>query len=446
MGATLVEVEGAWEYTKIARGELMDRTADVVVIGAGIAGTATAYYLAKRGLSVIVCEKGEVAGEQSSRNWGFVRQQRRDPAEIPLMMASNKIWQGLSRELNADIEWIQGGNLHVFETEAAQDAGESWLQHARQHDLQSRLVSKQELDALMPGHRFDCLGGLFTESDGQAEPTKVTAAYRRAAEARGVEFLTHCAVFEIETAAGAVSGVITERGGIKANAVVLAAGAWTGRMLRSLGIRFPQLWVKGSVARTTAAPIISHAGTWSGVAFRQRRDGTMNISQPSADHDITMGAILNAPRFIKSFRLARRDVRLHLNRLFLDTIMGPFSKGALQKELQRYRILDPSPNMAVLTASLAKLKAVLPPVKEIEIERSWAGYIDLTPDMLPTLDKLDKPDGLIIASGFSGHGFGMGPIVGTLMSELIADGQASLDLSAFRFARFNDGSVLNPYF
>jgi len=423
----------------------MDRTADVVVIGGGIAGTATAYYLAKRGMSVIVCEKGEVAGEQSSRNWGFVRQQRRDPAEIPLMMASNKIWQDLSRELNTDIEWIQGGNLNLFDDEKAQANCEAWLEHARAHGLESQLVSKRELDALIPGNNIDRKGGLFTPSDGQAEPTKVTEAFQRAAAGRGATFLTHCAVLEIETTGGAVSGVITERGGFATKTVVLAAGAWTGRMMRTLGLKFPQLWVKGSVARTTAAPIISHAGTWSGVAFRQRRDGTMNVSQPSADHDITMDTILNAPRFVGSFRTARRDVRLHLNRMFLDTIMGPFSKAAFRRELQRYRILDPAPNLQVLAQSMAKLKDILPMTKDIEIERSWAGYIDLTPDMLPTLDSIDRPAGLVIASGFSGHGFGMGPIVGSLMSELIADGQTSLDLSAFRFSRFSDGSKPMPY-
>jgi glycine/D-amino acid oxidase-like deaminating enzyme len=158
-----------------------------------------------------------------------------------------------------------------------------------------------------------------------------------------------------------------------------------------------------------------------------------------------MDTILNAPRFISSFRTARRDVRLHLNRMFLDTVMGPFSKAALGRELQRYRILDPAPNQQVLAKSMAKLKNILPMAKDVEIERSWAGYIDLTPDMLPTLDSINSPSGLVIASGFSGHGFGMGPIVGSLMSELIADGQTSLDLSAFRFSRFSDGSKLTPY-
>ncbi len=423
----------------------MDRQADVVVIGAGIAGTTTAYYLAKRGFKVIVCEKGEVAGEQSSRNWGFVRQQRRAPEEIPLMMASNKIWQGLQRELNTDIEWIQGGNLFIFNNEAGRAGSQAWLEHAKAHGLDSKLIGRPELDALIPGNELDAIGALFTESDGQAEPTKVTDAFRRAAEGRGVEFLTHCAVFEIETQAGAVSGVVTERGGIDAKVVVLAAGAWSGRMLRTLGLKLPQIWVKGSVARTTSAPIISHAATWAGVAFRQLRDGGMNISQPSADHDLTMDSILYALPFFSTFRKERRSVRLHLNRMFFDTFAGSFSKTALREELQRYRILDPAPNRKALDETLRRLKQVLPAAKDVVIERSWAGYIDLTPDLLPTLDHLEKPSGLVLATGFSGHGFGMGPIVGTLMSELIADGQPSLDLSAFRFSRFSDGSKLEPF-
>ena len=92
-------------------GPRADRRCDVVVVGGGIVGCATAYYLARRGVRVILLERGEVAGEQSGRNWGFVRQQGRDPAEVPLMVAANRTWRGLEQELDADLEWIQGGNL-----------------------------------------------------------------------------------------------------------------------------------------------------------------------------------------------------------------------------------------------------------------------------------------------------------------------------------------------
>ncbi|MDP7546902.1 MAG: FAD-binding oxidoreductase [Alphaproteobacteria bacterium] len=423
----------------------MDRTADVVIIGAGIAGTAAAYYLAKGGARVVVCEKGEIAGEQSSRNWGFVRQQGRDPAEIPLMVEANKIWRGLERELNADLEWLAAGNLVTFETEEERAGWESWQKTAAQFGLSSKILGRAELEAVVPGNAFNSLGGIFTESDGQAEPTKVTAALARAAEGRGAEFLTHCAVYEVETSAGAVSGVITERGGISAPVVVCAGGAWSGRMLRTLGLKLPQMWIKGSVARTTPGPIVTHTATWTGVAFRQRRDGTFNIATRSADHDLTIESLLNLPAFMGNFARNKRDIRLHLNRLALDLRGGSFSKAALGRELTTHRILDPTPNHKVLKQTLAGLHRLLPATAKVEIDRSWAGYIDMTPDMLPTIGAAGAPSGLVLATGFSGHGFGMGPIVGRLVAELIQRGEPSLNLDAFRFSRFHDGSKLTPH-
>jgi len=423
----------------------MDGQADVIIIGAGIAGTAIAYYLAKGGSKVIVCEKGEIAGEQSSRNWGFVRQQGRDPAEIPLMMQSNKIWRGLERELNADLEWISAGNMVTF-ANAEEGAGwEGWQKTAAEFGLNAKLLTRGETETIVPGNSFDCYGAIFTESDGQAEPRKATAALARAAEGRGAKFHTNCAILEVETAAGAVSGVVTEQGNIRAPVVVCAAGAWSGRMLRTMGLKLPQMWIKGSVARTTPSPLVSNTATWTGVAFRQRRDGTFNIAQRSADHDLTFESLLNLPPFLSSFASHRRDVKLHLNRLAFDLMGGSFSKAALGRELRRHRILNPKPNQKVLNEALNKLHQFLPQTTEVKIDFSWAGYIDMAPDMLPTLDALDSPSGLILATGFSGHGFGMGPIVGRLISELILNGEPSLDLAAFRFSRFSDGTNLTPH-
>ncbi len=423
----------------------MDRTADVIVMGAGIAGTATAYYLAKGGAKVVVCEKGAIAGEQSSRNWGFVRQQGRDPAEIPLMMESNKIWRGLERELNADLEWLSAGNMVTFADAEEGAAWEVWRQTAAEYGLKAEILTRAEADAVIPGNAFDCHGAIFTESDGQAEPRKATAALARAAEGRGAEFLTNCAVLEVETSAGAVSGVVTEQGVIRAPIVVCAAGAWSGRMLRTLGLKLPQMWIKGSVARTTPGPFVGHTATWTGVAFRQRRDGTFNIARRSADHDITIESLLNLPAFVGSFARNKRDIKLHFRRLAWDLRGGSFSKKALAKELTTHRTLDPEPNHKALNETLASLHRLLPQTRDVKIDFKWAGYIDMAPDMLPTLDALEDPKGLVLATGFSGHGFGMGPIVGRLISELILKGEPSLNLHAFRFSRFSDGSKLTPH-
>ena len=422
-----------------------EHAADVVIIGGGIAGTAGAFYLAARGFDVVVCEKGQVGAEQSTRNWGFVRQQGRDPAELPLMMESNRIWRSLERELNDDLQWIQAGNLVTFGTDHERDRWGEWAALANGMGLECRLLTRPELDAVVPDNRMPALGAVYTPSDGQAEPRVVMPALRRAAEGRGARFLERCAVFDIDVEAGSVTGVTTEHGRVRAPMVVCAAGAWSSRLLRYAGLELPAVWIRGSVARTTPVPIISHAATWAGVSFRQRRDGSMNISSRSSDHDLMVDSVLAYPRFRSLRREYRRDVRVHLKRVLLSTAAGRFSQGAFASELTAHRTLDPEPNDERLEQVLERIKQLLPAARDARIARSWAGYIDMTPDLLPALDRLHSPEGLVLATGFSGHGFGMGPVVGKLIAELVADGRASLDLSPFRFSRFGDGSELQPH-
>ena len=229
----------------------MERDADVVVVGAGIVGCATAYFLARRGARVAVVERGSVPGEQSRKNWGFVRQQGRDPVELPLVVEANRMWQGLERELGADIEWVRGGNLALAADESRLARFEAWLPVAREFGLDTRLLRARNLDAVVPGLAGGWLGGLHTPGDGHADPEKTTDAFARAAVAHGATLHLDCAVQGVTALAGAVAGVVTEQGEIRAPVVVCAAGAWSSRLTRTLGLDFPQRWVRGTVARTT---------------------------------------------------------------------------------------------------------------------------------------------------------------------------------------------------
>src|SRR5712692_2101378 len=197
----------------------MTREADVVIIGGGIVGCAAAYYLARRGVRPLLLERGEVAGQQSGRNWGFVRQQGRDPLEVPLMVEANRMWRGLEAELGADLDWVQGGNLALAATEERMGLFEQWLGVARQFGLDTRLLRPRDLDSVVPGMQGSWAGGLYTPSDGHAEPTKATEAFARAAAARGAELQTRCAVQRITVRAGAVSGVVTERDEVRTGRV-----------------------------------------------------------------------------------------------------------------------------------------------------------------------------------------------------------------------------------
>src|SRR5262249_27729467 len=159
----------------------MERDADVVVVGAGIVGCASAYYLARRGVRVVVLDRGSVPGEQSRKNWGFVRQQGRDPLEIPLVMEANRMWRSLETQLGADIEWIAGGNLALAADEARMARFETWLPVAKEFGLETRLLRGPDLAGVVPGLGGAWAGGMHTPGDGHADPEKATDAVARAA-------------------------------------------------------------------------------------------------------------------------------------------------------------------------------------------------------------------------------------------------------------------------
>lgn len=418
---------------------MAEKTYDVAIVGGGIAGCASAYYLAKKGFSVILLEKGRLAGEQSGRNLGFVRQQGRDPLEIPLMMACNHLWQGLEAELEAEVEWRQGGMLFAADDEAAMADHESWLEQARNYGLDSCLLSSREVAALLPGPSREWLGGLYTSSDGQADPVKTTKAFASAAARLGVELRTGCIVEAIETAGGVVSGLHTETGHIAAGTVLLAAGVWTAPMLRSCGIDLPQLRVCSTVFRTKPTDPKTALCLWgSSFGFRQRSDGSLIISAGTrGDHEIGLDSLRYARTFQRSLGSRIGKVDLHFGRgLFADFAALVDQTRAVNRQMRAHRVLAPTPNVRKVQTCLATFREVFPGLGDVELATSWAGTIEVTPDEVPVLGEIPGLHGLIVASGFSGHGFGMGPITGTLIAELIADGRTSLDISGLRFSRF----------
>ena len=419
---------------------------EVVVIGGGIVGCTAAYFLAKNNVPVTLCEKGVVAGEQSSRNWGFVRQQGRDPAEVPLMMECNRMWRGFEQELGEELDWIQGGNLYLADSEEKMAAFEAWIEIARANNLDTRLLSMTEVKQLIPGISGNWRGGVYTPSDGQAEPAKVAPAFAKVAQNKGANVHEQCAVFAIDIYNGSVRGVETERGYINCNAVICAAGAWTGRMARTVGEKLPMMWMRGSVGNTECVAPVSQAGIWANVGVRQRKDGSFNIADGErSDHDVSLQTLLSGRWFYKSYAKYKNELDLHFGKPMLDELTRVLrGNGSLRKDLINRRTLDPAPNQQRINGALAQLKELFPVVGSLGIRRTWAGYIDFTPDMIPVIAPALKTSGLVFAAGMSGHGFGLGPIVGRLASELATNGQASIDIGEFSMTRFVDGSVLEP--
>jgi glycine/D-amino acid oxidase-like deaminating enzyme len=422
----------------------MARAAEVVIVGAGIVGSATAYYLARRGLRPLLLEAGSVPGEQSRKNWGFVRQQGRDPREVPLVAEANRLWRGLERELQVDVAWTQGGNLALAATAERMALLEAWLPVAREHGLDTVLLRGQDVQRVVPGLAGRWAGGLYTPSDGHAEPAKATDALCQAAVARGARLETGVAARGVLVQDGAVRGVVTDRGEVEAAWVVCAAGAWSARLARTAGLSLPQRWVRATVARTTAAPPVTAAGVWGPtLAFRQRRDGSFDIAAGgAADHDVTLDSLRHLRLFWPTYWRNRRLFRFHVGRpLLRDLLRRLPGAPARRRGLAWDRAIEPPPNRAKVRRSLAELQRLLPALPPLRVERAWAGYIDATPDLIPVLGEVARPRGFVFATGFSGHGFALGPVAGRLVAELILDGRASLPIDAFRFSRFAEGAL-----
>ena len=175
------------ENTPVRFNDALPEAVDVVVIGGGIAGVATAWFLAQRGKKVLVAEKGRVAGEQSSRNWGWVRQQGRDWAELPIMMESNRIWRGLAQETGEpDLAFTQSSNTKLAESAETLAGYEAWRELSMQHQLETNILTAEQVAERFPDVKGDFVGGMDTPSDGRGEPWLAVPALARAAQKKGV--------------------------------------------------------------------------------------------------------------------------------------------------------------------------------------------------------------------------------------------------------------------
>jgi sarcosine oxidase subunit beta len=374
--------------------------AEIIVIGGGVIGCSIAYHLAMRGARVTLLEQRGLASAASGASAGGVRQQGRDLRELPLAIRSIARWEQLEAELDADVHYYREGHVQVTEDPATLPEVERRVAAQRAVGLDIRTVSGDDLQTLVPGVTQRAIAGTYTANDGHANPILTTHAFANAARRAGARIRTRTRVTALERQGGRVTGVETTNGRFRCDWLVLAAGAWSPGLARRVDIELPIEPNGPQMIATAPMPPLLHqvvGALTRRLSLKQVRSGNYIIGG-GWPGEVNLAAGLATPR--------------------LDSVLG----------------------------SVRDSSAIFPPLLQAAVERVWIGVEALTADEVPILGPLPGIDNLTTATGFSGHGFALSPIIGQVISELIVDGTPSIPLDALGFSRFDgvDLSDLRP--
>lgn len=372
----------------------MTKTADVIVIGSGVIGCAAAYYMAKKGMSVLVLDQDESVGNGgSSRNGGGVRQSGRDPRELPLAIYGvEHVWPTLSDELGVDVEYHKEGNLRLGKTETHKQILTGLTEKAVACGLNVRMIDAEEVRKINPYLSEEVTCASWCPTDGHANPLTTTLGFYKNARALGVVFHMGEKVVKLEKVHGKLRRVYTKTTVYEADQVLVAAGYASRFLTQTVGIDVPMREELIEALVTEAEPKM----------------------------------------FPQMLGTADADFYGH------QTNHGSFVFGGATG--MESTVLDNGTNRTSSLTAPCICRGIMkyvPKLADAKIVRTWAGYEDLSIDGIPVISKVEEVPGLLLACGFTGHGFGISPVVGQLLAQLAAGETPMLSLQEFRYDRFH---------
>jgi glycine/D-amino acid oxidase-like deaminating enzyme len=425
---------------KIETNQALPDSADAVVIGGGIVGAFAAYYLVRRGLKVALVEKGLIGAEQSSRNWGWCRQQNRDARELPMATKSLDLWERFAAETGEDTGFRRCGLFYLSNSDEELAGWARWRDFARPAGVSTHMLDSAEATERGRATGRAWKGGVFSPTDGTADPAHAAPAVARAILKLGGTVHQSCAARGIETEGGRVCGVVTEHGVIRTKIAVLAGGAWASSFCHQLGIRFPQASIRSSILSVSpGANDLPDALHTTAVSATRRRDGGYTLAISGGGRvDLTPQQFRFAPQFLPMFVRRWRALApggLQGIRSGHETL----ARWRLDAPtpMERMRILDPAVDQGTIRITHSRALRLLPALKNTKITAAWAGYVDSTPDGVPGIGEIASVPGFILAAGFSGHGFGIGPGAGHLIADIVTGNQPIVDPRPYHPDRFS---------
>lgn len=372
----------------------MTNGSEVLIIGGGIIGCAAAYYLSKRGSKVTVLDQSGYFGNGgSSRNGGGVRQSGRDPRELPIAMwGIQTLWPTLSEELEFDCEYYQEGNLRLGKTPEHMKILQGLTDRAVACGLDVQMISGDKAKEICPYLSDEVIGASWCPTDGHANPMATTLAFYRKARQLGAHFISGEKIVELRKIRGVLKQAISADGTVyEADKFILASGYESRAVMSTVGLDVP--------------------------IHKEKIEAIVTEAQP--------------PMFNQMLGTACADFYGH------QTKHGSFVFGSTTG----YELTNKDNGKMVNSSTIASaccrgIMSYFPALKDAKIVRTWAGYIDVCADMVPVISPVEEVPGLILACGFTGHGFGIGPAVGKLLSQMVLDEKTEIDLSALRYDRF----------
>ncbi len=369
-----------------------NRNFDAIVIGGGLHGLSAALYLAKEGLKPLVLEKDHPGRHASGVNAGGVRRLGRHLAEVPLSDAAMAIWHRIEDLVGDDCGFVKCGQVKIAENET--ELAELERRAAEVSALgfdHEEIIGQDELRALIPSIAHHCVGALICRDDGAALPFRTVLAFARRAKALGADIRNAMTVTDV-TRRGQIWEIRAGGERFEAPVVVNAAGAWAHHLARQVGDVVPlKPWAPMLMITERVAPFINPVLGAAGrrLSFKQYANGTVMI--------------------------------------------GGGQMGEVWPDENRTAI-----RLAGMRESALTVQALFPMLKDVRINRFWAGIEGIMPDVIPVLGPSAASEGVFHSFGYCGHGFQLSPITGRIIADLVMHGETDLPIGAFRPDRFNE--------